>query len=57
MRVALADISIDDSRPTTLGTLSEVDHREALPCNLFSTFLYPIQTVELGTQPAYLHDN
>ena len=56
----LADISIDDSCPTTLGTLTEVNHREALPCSLVYTpflFLYPIQTVELGTQPTYLHDN
>ena len=50
-------VSIDDSCPTTIGTLLEVNHREALPCTLFSTFLYSIQTVESGTQPTYLHDN
>ena len=43
--------------PTTFGTLSEVNHWEVLSCNLFSTFLYPIQIVELGTQPNYIHGN
>ena len=43
--------------PTTFGTLSEVNHWEVFSCNLFSTFLYPIQMVKLGIQPTYIHDN
>ena len=39
--------------PTTLETLSEVNHQEVLSWNLSSTLINPIQRAESGTQANY----